>query len=121
MLPARSRKPRDKAKAEDGVQVAERWILAVLRNRLCFSLGQLNTAIGPVAGWPQSEALEEATRLTPVGLRNHRSARAVIAVKHGYSVRYLRLMVELGLVHSDGCFATLIADCGLRVTPRSAY
>ncbi|RMU36596.1 ISPsy14, transposase [Pseudomonas amygdali pv. morsprunorum] len=33
VLPARSRKPKDKAKVEVGVQVVERWILAVLRNR----------------------------------------------------------------------------------------
>ncbi|VVQ20556.1 hypothetical protein PS928_05019 [Pseudomonas fluorescens] len=46
VLPARSRKPRDKAKVEVGVQVVERWILAVLRNRQFFSLGELNTAIG---------------------------------------------------------------------------
>ncbi|NVL23798.1 IS21 family transposase, partial [Pseudomonas syringae pv. actinidiae] len=45
VLPARSRKPKDKAKVEVGVQVVERWILAVLRNRQFFSLGELNTAI----------------------------------------------------------------------------
>lgn len=46
VLPARSRKPKDKAKVEVGVQVVERWILAALRNRQFFSLGELNTAIG---------------------------------------------------------------------------
>lgn len=46
VLPARSRKPRDKAKVEVGVQVIERWILTVLRKRQFFSLGELNTAIG---------------------------------------------------------------------------
>lgn len=45
VIPARSRKPRDKAKAEVGVQVVERWILARLRNRQFFSLGELNAAI----------------------------------------------------------------------------
>ncbi|MFB3306639.1 IS21 family transposase [Pseudomonas sp. AMR01] len=45
VLPARSRKARDKAKVEVGVQIVERWILAVLRNRQFFSLGELNTAI----------------------------------------------------------------------------
>ena len=45
VLPARSRKPKDKAKVEVGVQVVERWILAALRNRQFFSLGELNTAI----------------------------------------------------------------------------
>jgi transposase len=46
VLPARSRKPKDKAKVEVGVQVVERWILAALRNRQFFSLGELNTAVG---------------------------------------------------------------------------
>jgi transposase len=45
VMPARVRKPRDKAKAEAGVQLVERWILAVLRKRVFFSLGELNGAI----------------------------------------------------------------------------
>lgn len=46
ILPARVRKPRDKAKVEGGVLIVERWILARLRNRTFFSLGELNAAIG---------------------------------------------------------------------------
>ena len=45
IVPARVRHPRDKAKAEVGVQVVERWILAALRQRQCFSLAELNRAI----------------------------------------------------------------------------
>lgn len=45
ILPARVRKPRDKAKVEVAVQIVERWILARLRNRLFFSLAELNSAI----------------------------------------------------------------------------
>lgn len=45
VLPARPQKPRDKAKVEAGVLVAQRWILAVLRNRVFFSLANLNAAI----------------------------------------------------------------------------
>lgn len=45
ILPARPRKPQDKAKVEVGVQVVERWILARLRNRQFFSLAELNMAI----------------------------------------------------------------------------
>lgn len=45
VIPARVRKPRDKAKAEAGVQVVERWILAALRHRRFFSLSELNQAI----------------------------------------------------------------------------
>lgn len=45
VLPARVRKPRDKAKAEVGVQIVERWILAALRNQTFFSLAEVNDAI----------------------------------------------------------------------------
>jgi transposase len=45
IVPARPRKPRDKAKVEVGVQIVERWILARLRNRRFFSLAELNQAI----------------------------------------------------------------------------
>ena len=45
VVPARPRKPRDKAKVEAGVQVVERWIVAALRKRRFSSLGELNQAI----------------------------------------------------------------------------
>jgi transposase len=44
-LPARPRRPRDKAKVEAGVQLVERWILARLRKHTFYSLGELNDAI----------------------------------------------------------------------------
>jgi transposase len=44
-LPARPYNPRDKAKAEAGVLLVERWILARLRQRTFFSLAELNQAI----------------------------------------------------------------------------
>jgi transposase len=44
-LPARQRKPRDKAKVEAAVLVAQRWILARLRNQTFFSLSELNARI----------------------------------------------------------------------------
>jgi transposase len=48
ILPARPLKPRDKAKAETGVQIAERQILAVLRDRRFFTVGALNQAMLPL-------------------------------------------------------------------------
>lgn len=45
VLPARPRKPRDKAKVESAVGVVERWILAALRHRKFFSIAELNDAI----------------------------------------------------------------------------
>jgi len=45
VLPARPRKPRDKAKVEVAVQIVQRWIVAALRHRRFFSLAELNAAI----------------------------------------------------------------------------
>lgn len=45
VVPARPYRPRDKAKVEVGVQLAQRWIAARLRNRRFFSLTELNAAI----------------------------------------------------------------------------
>jgi transposase len=51
VMPARVRKPRDKAKVEAGVRVVEQQILARLRHRTFFSLDDLNEAL--------SEGLEQ--------------------------------------------------------------
>ena len=45
ILPARPRKPKDKAKVEVAVQVAQRWILARLRNETFYTLAELNKRI----------------------------------------------------------------------------
>jgi len=45
VLPARPRKPRDKAKVENAVQVVQRWIVAALRKRTFFSLSEVNEAM----------------------------------------------------------------------------
>jgi transposase len=45
VIPARPRKPKDKAKVEGGVLIVQGWIVAALRNRIFFSLGELNAAI----------------------------------------------------------------------------
>lgn len=48
IIPARVRRPRDKAKVEAAVLLAERWILAALRHRTFFSLAEVNEAIAPL-------------------------------------------------------------------------
>jgi transposase len=45
IIPARPYRARDKAKAEVGVQVVQRWIVAALRHRKFFSLEEVNRAI----------------------------------------------------------------------------
>lgn len=45
IIPARVRRPKDKAKVEGGVLIAQRFILAGLRHRTFFSLAEANAAI----------------------------------------------------------------------------
>src|SRR6266849_2970761 len=52
ILPARPRKPQDKAKVEAGVLLVERWILARLRHWRFHSLAELNTAMRQLLGRP---------------------------------------------------------------------
>jgi transposase len=51
ILPARAGRPRDKAKVEVGVQIAERWIAASLRNHRFTSLAEANAAIRGRLEW----------------------------------------------------------------------
>jgi transposase len=46
ILPARPRRPRDKAKVEVAVLIIERWLLGRLRHRRFYSLAELNAALG---------------------------------------------------------------------------
>jgi transposase len=48
ILPARPRKPRDKAKVEAGVRFAQTYVLGRLRHQTLFSLSECNSAIGVV-------------------------------------------------------------------------
>ena len=45
IIPARPYKPKDKSKAEVGVQIIERWILARIRHMTFFTLAELNQTI----------------------------------------------------------------------------
>ncbi len=45
VIPTRPRKPKDKAIVENAVLIAQRWILAALRNHTFFNLAQANAAI----------------------------------------------------------------------------
>ncbi|MGH9149287.1 MAG: Mu transposase domain-containing protein [Acidimicrobiales bacterium] len=51
VIPARSYKPRDKAKVEAGVLLAERWIMARVRNERFGSLAEANVEIARLAAW----------------------------------------------------------------------
>lgn len=61
VIPARVRKPKDKAKVEAGVLLVQRWILAALRNRTFFSLRELNAAIRELLNKLNSRSFKKLT------------------------------------------------------------
>ena len=60
ILPARPYKPKDKSKAEVGVQIIERWILARLRHHSFFSLTELNQAIQTLLLWANHKPFKKS-------------------------------------------------------------
>jgi len=130
VIPARVRRPKDKAKAEVGVQIVERWVLAALRHHTFFSLHQLNRRIAellvqlnnrpfrklPGSRQSQFEALDrpalQALPATPYAYADWKKARVNIDYhvevdKHYYSVPYSLVKQELDVrftVNTVECF-----------------
>lgn len=120
VLPARIRRPRDKAAVEAGVLAVERWVLAPLRHRQFFSLAELNLAIAgmtrelnsrPFRGEPASR-LDLFADLEAPALKPLPSARYELATwkkvtasidyhvefdRHFYSVPYRLVRQRLDL------------------------
>lgn len=59
VIPARVKKPRDKAKVENAVQQVERWVIAPLRNQRFYSLHELNTAMKPLLRTLNNKLMKE--------------------------------------------------------------
>lgn len=59
IIPARPRTPKDKPKVEGGVLIVERRILAPLRDRTFFSVGELNAAIRPLLAAVNAEPFQK--------------------------------------------------------------
>jgi len=120
IIPARSRRPRDKAKVEQSVLLVQRWILARLRHQRLFSLDEANRTIAallvglnnkPFKKLPgcRRSAFEELDRpaLRPLPGRPYQFAQWKLArvaidyhvevVEHFYSVpyRYAREQVDV--------------------------
>ena len=88
VLPARPASPKDKAKVEVAVQVAQRWILARLRNQVFFSLDELNRRI-----W---ELLEE---LNDRKMRVYGASRRELFERHDRPA--LRPLPKTRFVHGE--------------------
>jgi len=58
VVPTRVRHPQDKAKVEQAVQGIQRWILSKLRNRIFFSIQELNEVIVPLVQAYNNKAIK---------------------------------------------------------------
>lgn len=124
IMPARVRRPRDKAKAESGVLGVYRRVLAPLRNRTFFSIAELNEALElqldafnsapfqKLAGSRESVFLERELPLPrplpvhPYHYRTRRSAKVHIdyhveVASHRYSVPYTLVGTRVEVVFDE--------------------
>jgi transposase len=58
VIPARVKKPRDKAKVESAVQQVERWVIAPLRDRTFHSLAEANMAMEERLEWMNNRKMK---------------------------------------------------------------
>ena len=86
IMPARSYKPRDKAKAEVSVLLVERWILARLRKQRFTSLAQANEAIEELVAWVNDAPVQKERRVEEATVRPGRLPRPA-----GFAARALRV------------------------------
>jgi len=142
VIPARPYRPRDKAKVEAAVLIAERWILAVLRNRTFYSMEELRTAVSelleklnarPMRQLKKSrrQLFEEIERaaLKPLPVRPYELAewsRPKVAPDyhvahddHFYSVHYALIGQQLDLRATEATIEIFRSGRRLESYPRS--
>jgi transposase len=142
VIPARPRRPRDKAKVEAAVLVAERWVLAVLRNRTFYSLEELRDAVAELverlnnrpmrklkkSRWELFEEIERAA-LKPLPARPYEFAewaRPRVAFdyhvahdSHFYSVHYSLIGERLDLRATESTVEIFRRGTRIESYPRS--
>ena len=139
--PARPYKPKDKAKAEQGVLGIQRWILAQLRHQTFFSIDEINQAIAPLLdrynakvikrlGKSRTELFEEVekTHLKPLPsnryvYREFKSAIVDLGYhvqlhKCFYSVPYTHLKAKVEIAYSATTVWVLLHSEVIATHPR---
>lgn len=106
VLPTRPRKPQDKAKAEAGVLLVERWILAAFRHHEFFSLNELNQAIAKLPVSFNERPLQRRTesRLDLFNMLDRPALRTLPHTAYEYAIwRHAKVAPDYH-VQFDGCY-----------------
>ena len=107
-LPARVKKPRDKALAENGVLLAGRRVLAPLRNHVLHDLASLNRAIAALVRQVNRKPYADGTGKSWIAC-----ALAHKACLEGFQAKYLRvprLLTDPRIAHGEGSIPKLYRD-----------
>ena len=143
VVPARVRKPRDKAKVEAAVLLAERWILAVLRHQRFSTLQQVREAVRPLLeklnerpmrklGKSRRQLFEELDRpvLKPLPAERYelawwKKARVNIDYhieldEHLYSVPYQLVGKQVDVRATTACVEVFLAGRRVASHPRAS-
>ncbi len=86
--PARPYKPKDKAKAEQGVQAIQRWILAVLRHRKFFDVEELNDAISPLLDIYNAKVMKRLNRYSTSTVEIYHKSKLIATHPRYYDSEY---------------------------------
>jgi hypothetical protein len=103
ITPARPYKPRHKAKAEVGVQIVERWIVAALRHHRFHSVAEINEAIPEFE--PTEDQLNNAAEMLAQAAATPFLKRYSVAASLKFGNRTSRLLT-----------ATPSMTCSIRVS-----
>src|SRR6266542_163011 len=109
IMPARPRKPRDKAKVEAAVLIVQRWILARLRNRRFFSLAELNVTIRTLLDELNARLIRQVVevRATEATIEVfHRGTRVASHARSGIKHRHTTIPEHMPSAHRRYAFWT---------------
>jgi len=114
ILPARPRRPRDKAKVEQAVLIVERWLLGRLRHRTFYSLAEVNAATGELM--TARPPFGELVRFARKGLQRRaidlfEQLPAATTTRSSIQ-RVPRLFEALALARGDGRHPRLLRNLG---------